>query len=399
MKLSENFKKLEASMNLPLLEREDEVHTALLALLTNSHHFQYGEPGVAKSMLVNILCSHISDLNGDSFQYLLTKYTTPDEISGIVDLKAFRDGTFRKITSRKLPEAKIAFLDETFNGSSAILNTILEILNERRFDRGDKIVDVPLISLFGASNSIPRDPELRALADRLHFWHHVKPIQDPSNRAKLLSMGETPEPTDVISLDEIAEAQAEVSEVDVDDTVVDTLLTVYEDLQDEGIHVTDRRFRHALKVIQAEAWLDGRDVSVRRDIRPLQFMFWQDPEKIQLVSSTVLNNISIVASEISEIKSGVAELMNNLDAVQKDSKERLAIVSAGSEAASKLSVAKDECKALRKKKGLDKDDKADIEKLGRYIQSSYEKIQKEVFNIDDTFDSDLFKDDSNDDEE
>ena len=179
--LNEKFLAVEESMNHPLIEREDEIHTALLALVCRFHHFQYGEPGIAKSLLVTTLCDHIEDLNGDYFEYLLTKFTTPEEVSGIMDLKAYRDeGIYRKVTTRKLPDAKVCFIDETLNGSSAILNTMLKILNERKFDRGDLTVDVPLISMFGASNHIPHSAELMALADRLHFWHFVKPIEDPS---------------------------------------------------------------------------------------------------------------------------------------------------------------------------------------------------------------------------
>lgn len=391
--LADKFTAVESSMQGALLERDDEIHTALLALLTNSHHFQYGEPGVAKSMLVNILCNHISDLNGDSFQYLLTKYTTPEEISGIVDLKAFRDGTFRKITDRKLPEAKIGFIDETFNGSSAILNTLLEIINERKFDRGDEVITVPLISLFGASNNIPHNSELRALADRLHFWHHVKPLQDVSNRAKLLTLSEEiAEPEATITLQDIYDAQQEVDAITVDDSVIETLLDIYDDLQEHQVHVTDRRFRHAVKIIKAEAWLKGRTEASRKDIRPLQFMFWQAPEQIPVVSGAVMNNISVVASQINDIRSGVSELMRDVKETIKSSSERVAVVSKGSEAASKLADAKNEAKDLLNKDGIDPDDESDIKSLQKLIQQSYAYIQREIFHIEDTIDPSVMED-------
>lgn len=394
MTLATKFTDVESSMQNLLLERDDEIHTSLLALLTNSHHFQYGEPGVAKSMLVNILCEHIEDLNGDSFQYLLTKYTTPEEIAGIVDLKAFRDGVFRKITDRKLPEARVAFLDETFNGSSAILNTLLEILNERRFDRGDEVVEVPLISLFGASNSIPHNSELRALADRLHFWHHVQPVQDPSSRAKLLAMDVEGEPTAFLTLEDIEAAQVEVAAVKVDDSVIATMLDIYDDLTENGVHVTDRRFRHALQIIKAEAWMKGRNEASRKDIRPLQFMFWQVPEQIPTVTSVVMNNISVIASELNEIRHDVSAMMAAVKETVKNSSERVNIVSQGSEAASKLSAARDDVKKLREKDGLDEDDHKDIKGVQKYIQQSYEYIQREIFHIEDMVDPSVFEEDS-----
>ena len=393
MTLASKFNDVETSMQNILLERDDEIHTAWLAVLTRSHHFQYGEPGVAKSLLVTLLCDHIEDLNGDSFQYLLTKYTTPEEIAGIVDLKAFRDGVFRKITQRKLPEAKIAFLDETFNGSSAILNTLLEILNERRFDRGDEVVQVPLITLFGASNSIPHNSELRALADRLHFWHHVQPVQDPSNRAKLLQMSDHPEPTASVTLADVEAAQAEIAKVGIDDSVIGTMMDIYDDLAENGVHVTDRRFRHAVEIIKAEAWLKGHDTATRKDIRPLQYMFWQIPEQIPEVTSVVMNNISVIAAELNEIRSDVSKMMASVKETVKSSQERVSIVSQGSEAASKLSAARDDVKKLRSKEGLDEGDEKDIAEVARYIQKSYEYIQREIFHIEDMVDPGVFEQD------
>lgn len=389
-KLSEKVLKVEESMQNSLLEREDEIHTSLLALLTSSHHFQYGEPGIAKSLLVTTLCDHISDLNGDYFQYLLTKFTTPEEINGIMDLNAFREeGVYRKITARKLPQAKIAFIDETFNGSSAILNTQLEILNERKFDRGDKVVDVPLISMFGASNHIPQSGDLAALADRLHFWHYVHPIQDGSNRAKLLKMTPAP-PTATFSLVELEKAQAEVEKVEVGDKVISLMLDIYDDLSDEDIHVTDRRFKHATKVLQAEAWLSGRDEVSNKDLYPLQFMFWRKTEDIGAVAEIVMNKTSVIAHDARQVRSSVTKMMNSLKETIRTVQERQTVLSQGSEVSAKLSAAKNDVKELSNRDGLDEEDHKILDELSSYLRDTFDYLQREVFKIDTIVDPDIF---------
>lgn len=389
-KLSEKILKVESSMQNSLLEREDEIHTSLLALLTSSHHFQYGEPGIAKSLLVTTLCDHISDLNGDYFQYLLTKFTTPEEITGIMDLNAFREeGVYRKITARKLPEARIAFLDETFNGSSAILNTQLEILNERRFDRGDKVIDVPLVSMFGASNHIPQSGDLAALADRLHFWHWVQPIQDGSNRATLLKMEDT-EPEATFSLVELEKAQAEVAKVTLDDKIISLLLDIYDDLSDEEIHVTDRRFKHSTKVLQAEAWLSGKSEVSNKDLYPLQFMFWRKPEQIDTVAEVVMNKTSVIAHDARQIRSSVTKMMNSLKETIRTVQERQTVLSQGSEVSAKLSAAKNDVKELSTREGLDEEDMKILYDLAGYIKETFDYLQREVFKIDSIVDPDIF---------
>ena len=164
MTAQEKLKKIREELKQMFLERGDLIDGALAALLSAQHLLIIGPPGTAKSMLADELCRRIEGAN--YFQWLLTRFTTPEEIFGAVSLKALEQDDYRRVTNRKLPEAHIAFLDEIFKANSSILNSILTLINERLFHNGKEIVKVPLLTLFGASNELPEEEELTALYDR-----------------------------------------------------------------------------------------------------------------------------------------------------------------------------------------------------------------------------------------
>src|SRR5579863_9145514 len=165
--MSEATAKLSAirdELNQFFLERAELIDGALCALLATHHVLLIGPPGTAKSMLADELCRRIEGAN--YFQWLLTKFSTPEEIFGAVSLKSLEQDDYRRVTDHKLPEAHIAFLDEIFKANSSILNALLTLINERIFHNGRERVAVPLITMFGASNELPDEDELTALFDR-----------------------------------------------------------------------------------------------------------------------------------------------------------------------------------------------------------------------------------------
>src|SRR3954453_22943983 len=136
-----------------LIEREDEVDLVLTALLANEHVLLVGPPGCGKSLLLD---SVLAWTGGTRFSILLTKFTSVEEVMGPVSLSALKEDRFLRVTTGKLPEADYAFIDEVFKASSAILNTLLKILNERVYDAGDGVArTVPLRLCVAASNEWP----------------------------------------------------------------------------------------------------------------------------------------------------------------------------------------------------------------------------------------------------
>ena len=167
--LVQRYLDLERDLNSVLFERDEAIRCALVALLTRQHIVLLGPPGTAKSMLVTELANRISPATGGglrSFVWLMTRFTTPEELFGPISVQGMKKDEYRRILTNKLPEAELVFLDEVFKANSAVLNALLTILNERQFDNGPARLAVPLISLFGASNEMPQGEDLAALWDR-----------------------------------------------------------------------------------------------------------------------------------------------------------------------------------------------------------------------------------------
>src|SRR5262245_66567498 len=166
--VQEKFAAARKELSAALIERDEEVDLVLTALVANEHVLLVGPPGTAKSLLLDSLTRW---LEGRRFAILLTKFTTVEEVFGPVSLKGLKEDRFVRVTAGRLPEADLAFLDEVFKASSAILNTLLKVLNERLFDPGDGAAGkVPLRVCVAASNEYPQafegGKELCAAFDR-----------------------------------------------------------------------------------------------------------------------------------------------------------------------------------------------------------------------------------------
>jgi MoxR-like ATPase len=253
-----------------LVEREALVEMVALSAVAEEHVLVIGPPGTAKSEAVRRIARATG---GQYFEYLLGRFTEPSEIFGPVDLHKLKDGLVETDTLGMLPEADIAFLDEIFQGSTAILNTLLGILNERVFRRGHTNVRCPLRVCVGASNSLPEDAALAAFADRFLVRCFVDPIPDPMLEQLLesgWSLNQSPGlPT--AGLNDIEVLTAATRKADMSG-VRQHIAQAIRTLRGAGITLTDRRAVRAQKLIAAAALMAGRDKPMEADLWPLIFV-------------------------------------------------------------------------------------------------------------------------------
>jgi len=275
-----------ASITLP--GREEEARVIVLSLIAKQHAVLISPPGTGKSLLISRL---VKSFNVPYFEYLLTKFTLPEELFGPPDVKLLREqGKYKIITTGRLPEARIAFLDEIFKGSSAILNSLLGIINERKFFDGERMVDVPLWSLFSASNEVPDEPELQAFYDRFLFRHFHSYLPPELWDQYLVAYWNVHRPGGMsppsFDFKVIEDAHRELWNVDVF-AVKDKLLKVLAKAQDVGVTVSDRRKGRALVAIAANAVLSGRTVASPEDLSVLVYVLPATEKEKELVQQVV----------------------------------------------------------------------------------------------------------------
>ena len=151
------------SLESTFLGKSEAIRLMLIAAIAGEHMVLIGPPGTAKSALIRLFAKLV---DATYFEYLLTRFTEPNEIFGPIDIQAFRGGEYKRRMDGMLPQAEIVFLDEVFKANSAILNSLLSVLNERVYTVGGSVWKTPLISAFGASNEVPNDEDLMAVFDR-----------------------------------------------------------------------------------------------------------------------------------------------------------------------------------------------------------------------------------------
>jgi MoxR-like ATPase len=265
--------------------RDEVIDLIALAVVAGEHMFLHGPPGTAKSALIRQFAQAV---RGQYFEYLLTRFSEPNEIFGPIDLARLREGTVATVTAGMLPEAEFVFLDELFNANSAVLNNLLTVLNERVYRRGAETHRLPLLSLFSASNHLPDDEALRALFDRFLLRCHVDNLRRAA-MPQLLAAGwalENPVPLGAsVSAEDLRHLSRQVYAVDlrpVEERYADLVFKV----RDLGVALSDRRAVKILKLVAASALLCGRDRAAPSDLWVFRYV-WDREEQIGPLTALV----------------------------------------------------------------------------------------------------------------
>lgn len=279
MTVQSKFQQAYREINAGMIERDEEINLVMVALLSGEHVILVSEPGQGKSMLADAIVDMFL-LPDPAFKYILNRYTEPAEILGPIDIPGLKAGDHRHITKGKLPEAAIAFIDETFKGSSAILNVLLRILNERKFQNGLTDMACPLLTCIGASNEWGTEAkELGALFDRFLFRKEMRAISTESNIDRLMFGNDVGiNLTQKVSLDELKGAQVEIRQnVLWSPEAKEAAHTIRRKLAAQGIQIGDRRLRKSSLACSAQSWLHGNPCVTTDDLEILAHMWWSDP--------------------------------------------------------------------------------------------------------------------------
>lgn len=281
--------RLQSDVVRPLKERfvgrDEVVDLIALAVVAREHLFLLGPPGTAKSALIRQFARAVQ---GQYFEYLLTRFSEPNEIFGPIDIARLREGTVVTVTAGMLPEAEFVFLDELFNANSAILNNLLTVLNERVYRRGAETHRLPLLSLFSASNHLPEDDTLRALFDRFLLRCQVKNLKREA-MPFLLEAGWKMETAAAIeatvSADDLNELASLIPRVDLS-AVMQSYIEAAFKIRDLGVSFSDRRAVKVLKLLAASALLCNRQAANPSDLWVLRYV-WDREEQIEPLGALV----------------------------------------------------------------------------------------------------------------
>lgn len=302
MSLQARIKNIVEHISAGMHEREEIISLALLGALSNQNTFLYGPPGTAKSLISRrISCAFESPTY---FEYLMNRFSTPEELFGPVSIKALKEDRYTRKTDKYLPKAEFAFLDEIWKSSPAILNTLLTMINEKTFKNGDEVEHTPLKALIAASNETPQENQgLDALYDRFIVRLMVGPITRKDNFEALING--TPTNADInlpnkllVTANEWQSWSKKINGVSLSN---ETLLIIHsirkglsEQFEELGVYVSDRRWQKTAQLLKASAFFNERKETNHSDALLLSHCIWTSEENREAVIDIVHNSIKDV---------------------------------------------------------------------------------------------------------
>lgn len=308
-------------LNDGVYEKEEVIALSLLSSVAGESIFLLGAPGVAKSLVARRL--KYAFKGGSSFEYLMNRFSTPDEIFGPVSISQLKDNDkYERIITNYLPTATVVFLDEIWKAGPSIQNALLTVLNEKIYRNGDREIQVPMKALISASNELPgKGDGLEALWDRFLVRLVVEGIKDNQRfndmiSKKLHSYSDSVGDVLKISDDEYRIWSKSIDEINIPENVFNVIHVIRnyigqhnqkEENNENPIYISDRRWRKTVRLLRTSAFLNDRNAVDLMDCFLIKACIWNEPEQIPAVSQFVCDAIQKHGYKLSMNLSQIAE--------------------------------------------------------------------------------------------
>ncbi len=302
MEIKQQITKLLNDLNKGVYEKQEVIALTLLTAVAGESIFLLGAPGVAKSLIARRLKFGFKD--GTSFEYLMNRFSTPDEIFGPVSITKLKEDKYERVVKNYLPSASVVFLDEIWKAGPSIQNALLTVLNEKIYRNGDEVIDpIPLKALISASNELPgKDLGLEALWDRFLVRYEVYPMKSGTHdeRERFNQMISNDGVSDKIQIEQsvkITDEQyrkmsEEIDKITVPENVYNVIHIIRsyidqhnkkDEKQENQIYISDRRWKKIVRLLRTSAFLNDRKAVDLMDCFLISHCIWNEPTQFTTV--------------------------------------------------------------------------------------------------------------------